>query len=350
MSPARGFRGKPPLKAIPEFCARCHSDLAMMRQYNLRTDQLAEYRTSVHGRRLYRDGDTRVAVCTSCHGAHDIRRKGDPESRVFHTNVPATCGTCHADPQKMKPYGLPADQLEHFSRGVHGQILAGKIPGKNPSIAPNCATCHGVHGASPPGVREVANVCGNCHTLVAAYFREGPHFEAVEEFGEPRCVTCHGNHSNRKPTLKVFSGTGPGECGSCHDRGSAALEFAEGARSLLGAIESDLQELEEAARGEAARGRSTERMQAALAQARNKLVEAGPVLHAFSLERLLPLVHAAEDALKKGREELRRIREEQRQRRAVATYAVAMLLAIAVLLAIRLRTLPRAEAPPAKSS
>lgn len=341
MGRAAGFRGKPETKAIPEFCARCHSDIAKMRQYNLRTDQLAEYRTSVHGKLLYRKNDTNVAVCTSCHGKHDIRRKGDPGSSVYHANVPATCGTCHADPARMKPYGIPADQLEHFSKGVHGQILAGKIPGKNPSIAPNCATCHGIHGATPPGVKEVSNVCGNCHTVVVSYFRDGPHHTAVEEFGEPKCVTCHGNHSNRKPTIKVFSGTEPGECGSCHDKGSRALEFAENARSLIGAVESDLSDLRAEAEAVRAAGRATERLKNALDAARNKLIEAGPVFHSFSLERLLPVLHGAEDGLRQAREELRRIREEQRERRGVAAYAVSMLLFIALLLGMRLRSLAK---------
>lgn len=339
MSRARGFRGKPAVREIPEFCARCHSDIGMMRQYNLRTDQLAEYRTSVHGRRLYGKNDLNVAVCTSCHGKHGIRRRSDPASTVFHTNVPATCAACHADPQKMKPYGIRSDQAEHFAAGVHGRILAGKIPGKNPAIAPNCATCHGIHGATPPGVREVENVCGHCHTVVAEYFRGSPHFAAVREAGEPKCVTCHGNHSNRKPTLKVFSGTGPGECGSCHEKGSAALEFAENVRALLGAVESDIAALGEAHRREEAEGRATERLKAALDTARNKMIEAGPALHAFSLERILPAVHGAEDALREARAELGRIRDEQRERRTVAAYAVTMLLLIAALLGIKLRLL-----------
>lgn len=351
MSRAKGFRGKPSMREIPGFCARCHSNIAMMRQYNLRTDQLAEYRTSVHGKRLYGKNDPNVAVCTSCHGKHGIRRKSDPESTVFRANVPATCGTCHADPAKMKPYGIPADQPENFSKGVHGRILAGKVPGKNPGIAPNCATCHGIHGATPPGVREVSNVCGNCHTLVAEYFRGSPHFTAVQEVGEPKCVTCHGNHDNRRPTLKVFSGTGPGECGSCHEKGSKALEFAGNVQTLLSAIESDIADVRKESREAAVAGRNTDRLQAALDTARNRLIEAGPVVHAFSLDRLFPVVHEAEDALGQARDELRRIRDEQRQRKAVAGYAVTMLLLIAVLLGIKLRLLPKgAPAAGAKNS
>jgi cytochrome c553 len=312
-----------------------------MRQYNLRTDQLAEYKTSVHGKLLYGKNDSNVAVCTSCHGKHDIRRKTDPLSPVFHVNVPAMCGGCHADPERMKPYRISTSQLADFEKGVHGQILSGKLPGKNPGIAPNCATCHGIHGAVPPGVREVANVCGHCHGAVSGYFRESPHFTAVQEVGEPKCVTCHGNHSNRKPTLKIFSGSGPGECGSCHEEKSKALEFAGTARDLLAGLEANLEEIQKDL-GEAEKsGRNTDRLKAALDGARFKLIEAGPAIHAFSIERILPLIREGDEQIRKARQEIRNFQEEQKQRRSVAAYAVTMLLLVAILLGIKLALLPK---------
>jgi len=341
MSPKHGFRGKPSARQIPEFCGRCHSNIAMMRQYNLRTDQLAEYKTSVHGKRLYEKNDANVAVCTSCHGKHDIRRKTDPLSRVFHSNVPAMCGRCHADAGRMKPYKISTSQLADFEKGVHGQILSGKLPGKNPSIAPNCATCHGIHGATPPGVREVGNVCGGCHGAVNGYFRESPHFTAVQEVGEPKCVTCHGNHSNRKPTLKVFSGSGPGECGSCHKAKGKALEFAGNVRDLLGGLENNIEEIRKDMAEAERSGRNIEKLKAALDGARYKLIEAGPAIHAFSIEGILPLVQEAEGYIRQARQEIRNFQEEQKQRRSVAAYAVTMLLLIAALLGIKLALLPK---------
>jgi len=345
MSPKQGFRGKPSRKQIPEFCARCHGNIAMMRQYNLRTDQFAEYKTSIHGKLLYGKNDPGVAVCTSCHGKHEIRRKSDPQSLVFHSNVPATCGKCHADPATMKPYRIPTGQLADFEKGVHGQILAGKVPAKNPALAPNCATCHGVHGAMPPGVREVANVCGNCHSAVVGYFRESAHFTAIREGGGPKCVTCHGNHTNRKPTLKVFSGTGPGECGSCHEPDGKALEFAKNVRNILGGLESGIDEIQKDLAHAERSGRNTEKLKVALDGARYKVIEAGPAIHAFSIERIFPLVQEANAGLRQARQEIRNFQEELRQRRKVAAYSVAMLLLIAALLGVKLALLPKAPPP-----
>ncbi|MBM2828809.1 MAG: hypothetical protein HW408_1341 [Actinobacteria bacterium] len=345
MSPKHGFRGKPSRKQIPEFCARCHSSIAMMRQYNLRTDQFAEYRTSIHGKLLFERNDPGVAVCTSCHGMHEIRRKSDPKSHVSHSNVPATCGRCHADAAMMKPYRIPTSQMEDFEKGVHGRILAGKIQGKNPNIAPNCATCHGIHGATPPGVREVANVCGACHSAVVGYFRESAHFTAIREGGGPKCVTCHGNHSNRKPTLQVFSGTEQGECGSCHKPDSAALDFARNAQSLLGNLDNTINEIQKDLVYAERSGRNIEKLKQELDNARYKVTEAGPVIHAFAIERILPIVQEADAHIRKARQEIQDFQAELQQRRKVAAYAVSMLLLIAALLWVKLKLLPKASPP-----
>src|SRR5215510_16118498 len=51
MGKKAGFRGKIERIDVPELCGRCHSDGTFMRKYNpsLRTDQLSQYETSVHG-------------------------------------------------------------------------------------------------------------------------------------------------------------------------------------------------------------------------------------------------------------------------------------------------------------
>src|SRR5208282_3847725 len=98
MSKKAGFRGKPKRTEIPAMCAKCHADGSYMRQYNpsLRTDQLAQYQTSVHGKRLAK-GDTKVAVCIDCHSVHGIRPAKDTRSTVNPLNVANTCSRCHSD-------------------------------------------------------------------------------------------------------------------------------------------------------------------------------------------------------------------------------------------------------------
>ena len=152
--------------AIIATCARCHSDAAFMRRFapRQRVDQAAEYATSVHGKRLAQ-GDTNVATCVSCHGAHGIRQVSDAKSPVFPTNVAATCATCHADASHMAGYTaadgspLPTNQRADYQKSVHYAALTKG----NDLSAPTCNDCHGNHGAAPPGVGAVANVCGTCH-------------------------------------------------------------------------------------------------------------------------------------------------------------------------------------------
>lgn len=178
------FRGKASRKDIPTVCGECHADVGRMNPYGLRTDQLASYWVSGHGKQLKKSGDTRVAVCVDCHGSHDILRHDHPKSRTFFQNVPATCGRCHSDSALMAPFGRSANIPAQYAESVHGlRVLGAADPG-----APNCATCHGSHAAAPPGVAEVGHVCGKCHLQIEHEFMSGIHGR-LPLF--PRCVGCH---------------------------------------------------------------------------------------------------------------------------------------------------------------
>jgi hypothetical protein len=212
---ARGFKGKPAGEAIIAACAHCHSDAEFMRRFapRQRVDQATEYATSVHGQRLAK-GDTKVATCISCHGAHGIRLVTDAESPVFPTNVATTCASCHADPAHMAGYTkadgspLPTTQLADYKKSVHYEALTKG----NDLSAPTCNDCHGNHGAVPPGVGSIANVCGTCHTVFAEKFQASVHSQLFDT----GCVQCHSNHAVLKPSDSML-GTGPHTvCAECH--------------------------------------------------------------------------------------------------------------------------------------
>ena len=92
MSRARGFRGAPKKNQIPDFCARCHSDAAYMHRFNpkMRVDQLSQYLTSMHGKRI-KQGDVKVAACVDCHSVHNILSVSDTRSPVYPLNVASAC-------------------------------------------------------------------------------------------------------------------------------------------------------------------------------------------------------------------------------------------------------------------
>jgi hypothetical protein len=179
------FLGHVERAAVPQLCGDCHADVARMNPYGLRTDQLAAYWTSGHGRTLKEKGDSRVAVCIDCHGSHAVVKSSEPTSKTNPFNVPDTCGHCHADSKLMAEFKLPVQIVGEYRQSVHGDLL---LNGRD-SGAPNCATCHGNHAATPPGFASVGSVCGQCHQHASEHFQKSIHATQEQFHG---CVQCHG--------------------------------------------------------------------------------------------------------------------------------------------------------------
>lgn len=179
------FRGHVERAAVPNLCGECHADVARMNPFGLRTDQLAAYWTSGHGKALKERGETRVAVCIDCHGSHSVAKPSEPTSKTNPFNVPDTCGHCHADSKLMAEFKLPNQIVSEYRDSVHGDLLLNR----HDSGAPTCATCHGNHAATPPGFATVGSVCGKCHQHASENFSKSIH-AAQEEFHG--CVQCHG--------------------------------------------------------------------------------------------------------------------------------------------------------------
>ncbi len=77
-----------------ETCGRCHGDKKIIDKYKLEANVMESFEESFHGRKLFL-GHSKVPVCSSCHGSHDIKSKDDPTSPVFGNNRLQTCGKCH---------------------------------------------------------------------------------------------------------------------------------------------------------------------------------------------------------------------------------------------------------------
>jgi hypothetical protein len=282
MNPAKGFIGVPKRAQIPQLCAHCHSDAAFMRSYNpsLRTDQLSQYRTSIHGQRLQR-GDTRVAVCSDCHGHHGILPASSPLSRVYPANIPKTCAACHADKDHMAPYKISTDQYAGYTASVHYKTLEG-----GDLSAPTCATCHGNHGAAPPGVASVERVCGTCHVFQERLFNESPHATAWESMGLATCITCHGNHRIEHPTDARIGTGDEAFCVNCHVEGDPGWQGAAQMHTDLVKLDSAIKQagaiLDQAERAgmEVGEARVTE------GNAHEQLIKARVEIHAFNPARI----------------------------------------------------------------
>ena len=279
MSRAAGWKGKIERRQIPELCASCHSDAERMKKYNpgLRVDQFQQYKTSVHGQK-WAKGDTKVAVCTDCHGVHDLRAPSDPRSTVHPTNIATTCSHCHADAAYMEPYGIKTDQFANYEQSVHHEamVVRGDLS------APTCTTCHGNHGAVPPGVASVTNVCSNCHVFQAQLFETSPHKDAFAAAGFPGCVTCHSNHKIVHPTDDMI-GTGPKSvCLHCHTEGDAGFVQAKAMHEQLENLQSAIVASDGILGRAERRGMEVSQPLLQQSQARDALLKARVTVHAFN--------------------------------------------------------------------
>lgn len=228
---AKGFFGVPFPDEIPKLCGRCHEDIEYMRRFNPRipTDQLRLYRTSRHGK-LLQQGEENVATCISCHGIHSIRPVNDPRSPVFAQNIPRTCAKCHSDQEYMEGFDIPTDQLDKYKRSEHARLLFEE----GDTSAPTCKTCHGNHGAVPPGAASVHHVCGQCHTQNDEYFKLSTHAEHFEKEELPGCATCHGYHEIPSPeTAKLLSNKPGSACMECHEENDKCYIYVEKVRGMF---------------------------------------------------------------------------------------------------------------------
>jgi hypothetical protein len=278
MSRKTGWKGKIDRKQIPQLCGACHSNPTLMKQYNpsLRTDQLDQYHTSMHGKRLAA-GDTKVAVCTDCHSVHDLRPPSDPRSTVNPVNVAKTCSRCHSDAAYMKQYGIPTDQFAKYNTSSHrdAMMVRGDLS------APTCTTCHGNHGAVPPGVDKVQNVCANCHVFQAQMYAKSSHSKAFQDRSLPGCVVCHTNHGIQHPSDAML-GTGPaGVCMRCHKVDDHCDRARADIQANLAQLDHSIKDADQALRLAESAGMEVSEARLSQAQAQDELTKARVTIHSF---------------------------------------------------------------------
>jgi hypothetical protein len=326
-----------PRTAIAPLCASCHSDGAYMRQFDpgVRVDQYAQYRTSVHGQRMDA-GEQRVATCSDCHRAHGIRRTADARSSVAPLNVANTCGRCHGDAALMAAFNLEPTPVAEWSASVHAAALLQR----GDSSAPTCSTCHGSHGAVPPGVASVANVCAQCHVREAELFKASPKQAIFEAMGQAECLACHSNHRIEQPTDGLIGLNEGSTCGVCHDEtmnGAATIaSFRQNLDRLATLIDGADQTLRRAERA----GVLVDDGRVALREAHEHQIHARVMIHRFADAPFAEV--AAQGIAASGRAQEggdRGLQELQYRRRGLAV-ALFFLVGFLLTLWVRIRTLP----------
>lgn len=87
----------------PKICETCHGDAALMQKYGISTEVFNTYVADFHGstvtlfEKQHPDQETNKAVCTDCHGIHNISQVTAANASVVKENLLTTCRRCHPD-------------------------------------------------------------------------------------------------------------------------------------------------------------------------------------------------------------------------------------------------------------
>ncbi len=207
---------------IPQTCGTCHGQKLVMASGGISSAPFTSYEQSVHGKAVAA-GSEKAAVCTDCHGEHDILGARDPKSPINKFNVPATCAKCHNDIKQA------------YVQSIHGQAIA-----RGNWQAPVCTDCHGIHTIKAPkdagssvASANVKNTCAACHQSVSLSNEFGvpggrvdsylaSYHGMAETMGSKtvaNCASCHGVHNilpSSDPHSTINHANLAKTCGQCH--------------------------------------------------------------------------------------------------------------------------------------
>ncbi len=232
---------------IPATCGSCHGQKFVMEKSGISAAPFVAYQESVHGKSIAKDGDnSKAAVCTDCHGSHDILSAGNPKSPIFKFNVPNTCAKCHDNVK------------QEFMASIHGQAIA-----RGNWQSPVCTDCHGIHTIKAPSdpnssVAALAlarTTCARCHEGVrlAAEFgiesRRASTYMAsyhglASKMGSSiiaNCASCHGVHNilpSSDPRSTINRANLAATCGKCHP--GASQKFIQGTVHVNAPLSADI--------------------------------------------------------------------------------------------------------------
>jgi predicted CXXCH cytochrome family protein len=178
----------------------------------------------------------------------------------------------------MKGYKIETNQFEKYQRSVHWAAVSKR----GDLSAPTCATCHGNHGAAPPGVANIARVCGTCHVVFEDLFAKSPHQPAFEKMGLAGCVVCHSNHEVSKPSAKLVGVQEGAICATCHQQGDRGYQAAAHIRERLDGLAAALEQSDAILKRAERSGMEVSQARVELATGYENLVKARVDLHSFN--------------------------------------------------------------------
>ncbi|MEJ2111406.1 MAG: cytochrome c3 family protein [Acidobacteriota bacterium] len=226
--------GSPVFRAnIVDTCAQCHADAEKMATVRLaEMNPVQTYKQTIHGLSFER-GNSASAVCTDCHGIHNLYNALNPESSIYKKNIPDTCGNCHSEIAGI------------YKESIHGTAaLAGTAE------SPVCTDCHGgghVIDASEKfssidTLEAITQMCVECHESEQIIKKTDLPLERLSTYRDSyhglaalrgdsavaNCASCHGYHDifpSDDPRSSIYAENLSETCGRCHPGAGEKLAF-----------------------------------------------------------------------------------------------------------------------------
>ncbi|MBX7135411.1 MAG: cytochrome b/b6 domain-containing protein [Fimbriimonadaceae bacterium] len=101
-------------KDLVKVCSDCHRDENLMARYGPNTDAVHSYELSFHGKAFLKFGNNKTAICTDCHGYHDVKSPSDPEASTNVNNIAETCGQPDCHPGATMNFGMSGASHMHL--------------------------------------------------------------------------------------------------------------------------------------------------------------------------------------------------------------------------------------------
>jgi cytochrome b subunit of formate dehydrogenase len=163
-------------RKVVETCRQCHDKEA------------SDYIRSIHGKSLMA-GNQDSPACSDCHGLHDIRPLGDPNSVRHKKFNSLVCMRCHSNEKMMKRNGVFTVAVQTYENSYHGKNFRLGFPQRVAGCA-DCHTSHSVLPASDPestvNPKNLVRTCRKCHANTTTLFTEFyPHAEPKDRAKYP---------------------------------------------------------------------------------------------------------------------------------------------------------------------
>ena len=237
----------------------------------------------------------------------------------------------------MAPYKIPTDQLEKYKKSVHWKLMSVK----GDLSAPTCNDCHGNHGASPPGISWVGNVCGQCHVVNTELFNKSRHAKVFVQMGIPGCASCHDNHQIFETSDEMLGLGEKAVCTKCHTAEDRGGKSAAAMRTMIDSLRGEHDKAHGILLKAAHAGMEVSQAQFELNDAKTALIKSRAAIHAFSVVAVKQEIDSGVQVSAKAYARGVKALEELGFRRKWLAASVVIMLALIVGLVVKIRQMER---------